>query len=337
MVRQLLVHILSAEGDIQVVGEAVNGAEAVRLVGLLSPDVAVLDVHMPVMDGLEATRLIMEQSPRPVVVVAGSSEPNGETRSFRALEAGALAVLDKPRGPGSPLFSESAAELLRTVRLMAEVKVVTRRPWRGPSPVVSLERRAPPTRVDLVAVAASTGGPKALAAILRELPLDFPAPVLVVQHISPGFEAGLARWLDSLSPLSVRLAVHGKPLGPGDVVIAPRDLHVGVSSRGRVHLSAAAPIEGHRPSATYLFRAVAEAYGSSALGVVLTGMGRDGAEGLLTLRRAGAWTIAQDESTSVVYGMPREAASLGAVAQVLPLDEIASAVVRLTQPERSPD
>lgn len=331
--RKLLVSILNGDPALEVVGEAAHGAEAVALAARLRPDVITMDVYMPVMDGLEATRRIMGTTPTPIVMVS-SSAPMDVARSFQAVEAGALTLLEKPGGPGTPRFRALADELVTSVKLMAEVKVVTRRLRMEPAGAVPV--RAPAQRVEVVSVAASTGGPAALATILGALPADLPAPLLVVQHIAAGFDAGLVNWLDRVSPLSVRLAVDGTGLRAGEVLVAPQDHHLGIDGAGRVSLSGADPIGGHRPSATFLFRSVARSYGPRAMGVILTGMGDDGAAGLLDLKRAGGPVIAQDRATSVVYGMPEKAAALGAVDQILPVESIAGAVVAACLPGRSP-
>ncbi|MGH2689704.1 MAG: chemotaxis protein CheB, partial [Actinomycetota bacterium] len=261
----------------------------------------------------------------PIVMVT-SAQPVDVARSFRAVEAGALTLLEKPGAPGSPRFAELADELVTTVKLMADVKLVRRRRRRASVPRSHV--RLPERRTDLVAIGSSTGGPAALASLLKELPPDLPVPVLIVQHIARGFDRGLAEWLDKVTPLSVRLAEAGRPLSPGEVLVGPHDRHLGVLGNGTAELSAAPAIGGHRPSATHLFSSVARSYGARAMGVILTGMGNDGAVGLLDLRSAGGVTVAQDKASSVVYGMPREAVHLGAVDCILPLQEIAPAIAR---------
>lgn len=323
--RQLIVCILNGDPELQVVGQAKDGLEAVELTARLRPDVIVMDVTMPAMDGLEATRTIMAHTPTPIVLVSASYEPDDVNRSFEALEAGALHLLPKPSGPGAPSFADDAAELTTTAKLMADVKLVRR----TRSAQASRARRAlgtPGRRAKVVAIASSTGGPAALATILGSLPADMPAPILVVQHITIGFHQGLADWLDSVSPLSVRLAQDGQPLRGGEVLIAPPDAHLGVTTPATVALNPGSPIGGHRPSATHLFRTVAEAFGDGALGVVLTGMGDDGVAGLRPLKAAMGRVFAQDEATSVVFGMPREAIAGDVVDHVLPLDQMANAI-----------
>ncbi len=328
--RRLLVHILDADPGLRVEGEAADGAEAVRLAQRLQPAVIVMDVLMPVLDGLEATRKIMQIRPTPIVLVSAGFRDQDLGRSFEALQAGALSILTKPPGPGTRSFGEQAAALTTTVKLMAEVKLVRRRaagricPGATPRPSPPLIGTHRPVKV--AAIAASTGGPAALATILGGLPDSTPVPILVVQHIAPGFCQGLVNWLDRGSALPVRLAGHGEPLRAGQVFVAPSHAHLGVTVAGTVVLSHDPPIGPHRPSATYLFRSVADAYPASAVGVVLTGMGDDGAAGLQALKAAGGLVLAQDERTSVVYGMPREADNLGVVDRNLPLDQIAAAL-----------
>jgi two-component system, chemotaxis family, protein-glutamate methylesterase/glutaminase len=327
--RQLLVHILDSDPELTVAAEAADGAEAVRLAARIHPAVIVMDVLMPGLDGLAATRRIMETRPTPIVLVSAEVDADDLNRSFEALRAGALTLLNKPPGPGSPRYAQQAAALTTTVRLMADVKVVRRhchsRGHGEPGLDNNLRTPARPARV--VAIAASTGGPAALAAVLTAVGADPPpVPLLVVQHIVAGFDRGLAAWLDDVCPLPVRLATDGHLLRPGEVVVAPAHVHLGVTATGRVALSADPPIGVHRPSATYLFRSVARAYAAGAVGVVLTGMGDDGAAGLRALKDAGGLVLAQDESTSVVYGMPAAAVAAGAVDRTLPLHQIPAAL-----------
>jgi two-component system chemotaxis response regulator CheB len=323
--RQLIVYILNGDPELRVVGQAKDGVEAVELTARLRPDVIVMDVRMPAMDGLEATRWIMAHRPIPIVLLSASYEPDDVNRSFEALEAGALQLLAKPSGPGASTFADDVANLTITVKLMADVKLVRRTTAAQALGTPGALRTARRT-AEVVAIASSTGGPAALAMILSSLQDDLAAPILVVQHIANGFHQGLADWLDSVSALSVRLAQDGQELRGGEVLIAPPDLHLGVTTQATVALSADPPIGGHRPSATHLFRTVADAFGERALGVILTGMGDDGVAGLRGLNAAGGLVFAQDEATSVVYGMPREAVARDLVNHVMPLDQMASAI-----------
>jgi two-component system chemotaxis response regulator CheB len=324
----LLRGILEADPGLEVVGQATDGAEAVTLAEQLAPDVITMDVDMPGVDGLEATRRIMAGVPRPIVLISAVFTPDLDN-SFRALEAGAVTLLEKPNGPGSPTFTREAAELVATVKLMAGVKLVRRTPPRGvdgrPVPISPSVGRTDP--LQLVAIAASTGGPPAVAQILRSLPTDWSVPVLVVQHIGAGFDVGLVRYLDDCCLLPVALAEHGQEVRRGGIYVSPADQHLGVTAGHRLTVTAGEPVDGYRPSANHLFRSVAAAFGPKAAGVVLTGMGRDGADGLLELRQAGGLAIAQDQATSVVYGMPRQALLQGATDEVLPVEDIARALL----------
>lgn len=329
-IRELLVELLRSDREITVVGEAKNGAEAVDLAVRLRPDLIAMDIHMPVMDGLEATKEIMVRAPTPIVLVTSSASRADATLSFDALRAGALTVIAKPDNPTSPGFDGRREQLLRTLKAMAQVKVVRRwveRPSaRRPGPSLS----APAGGARIVAIAASTGGPAALQGILGALPRHFSTPVVVVQHIATGFGAALADWLNASSPLRVKVAEDGEALTERTVFLAPDDRHLGVTANGRVALSDGPPVGGHRPSATHLFASVAHAFGRAAAAVMLTGMGRDGVDGLRAVKDAGGRVIAQDEATSVVYGMPREAAEAGLVDEVLAVDEMAAMLATLT-------
>lgn len=334
--REYLVSLLDADPALGAAGIARDGMEAVEQAERLRPDVILMDVHMPRLNGFEATRLIMERVPTPIVVVSASYSRDQEALTFEALRAGALAVVEKPPGPDHPGQPESARKLRETLRLMAEVKVVRRWPRRvhpappGPPPVSAA---APGRPLRLVAIGASTGGPAALCEILEELPGDLEAPILVVQHIAPGFTQGLVEWLDQGTELVVKLAQDGEQVRPGTVYVAPEGAQMGITAAGRIQLDADPGSDGFRPSASHLLAAVTRAYGRSALGVILTGMGRDGAQALLHLREAGGTTIAQDEATSVVFGMPGEAVRLGAAQYVLSPARIAETIRLLVGPD----
>jgi two-component system, chemotaxis family, protein-glutamate methylesterase/glutaminase len=325
--RHVLRAILEHDGDIDVVAEAHDGAEAVRLVNDHRPDLVVMDVHMPVADGLEATKEIMMRAPTPILIVSAVS-PRDVDLSLSATQAGALMALAKPTAVGTPLFDDAAAELRHMVRAMSQVKVVRR--WSQVSaPREMRVNRAANARFDMVAMAASTGGPAALRRLLMDLPRTFPVPILLVQHIARDFTAGFCDWLGGSCALHVKLAEHGETARAGTVYIAPDSAHMGISADGQIRLTYAPPISGFRPSATHLFTSAAAAYGDRLLAVILTGMGSDGADGLRLAHEAGAYVIAQDESTSVVYGMAQEAVNRGAVDAIIPLDLMAARVSEL--------
>lgn len=331
--RELLVAILGSDPErLTVVGEAKNGLEAVEMTKRLRPDVVTMDIRMPLLDGFEATRRIMIEAPTPVVVVSGSDILEVET-SLNALRAGALAVLEKPVSPGASSFEERCRTLLETVRIMAGVKVVRRFTERpavrasGPRAAVGAGTRE---RVRAVAIATSTGGPAALQSIFSRLPADFPAPILVVQHIAKGFVNGLASWLNGGSGVRVRVAEEDEPAVPGTAYLAPDERHLGVSPAGRILISSAPPVDGFRPSGTFLFESAARALGAAALAVILTGMGRDGVEGLRRLKALGGRILAQDEASSVVFGMPAAAIEAGLADEVLALEAVAERLLEIT-------
>lgn len=318
--RELLVTIFQNAPGVQVVGAARDGAEAVRLVKRLKPDVVTMDLFMPQMDGYEATRQIMAEAPCPIVVVSGRLQSGENDMTFNALQAGALSVLSRPT------VSEDQEAFVQQVKLMAGVKVVRRR-WAARPALPVLPAASGRRAINLVSIAASTGGPGALAAILGQLPADFPAPILVAQHITRGFVADLAAWLDKQTPLAVRLARHATALKPGEVLLAPDGCHLLVDGPGIVILQQAAPGDSYCPAADILFGSVARLYGRTAVGIILTGMGSDGASGLAALRQAGGGTIAQDEATSVIFGMPAAAIQRDAVETIQPLHKIAATLM----------
>lgn len=332
-VREFLVRILGSDPDIRVAGTAHDGEEALEAVRRHRPDVITMDIHMPKMDGLEATRRIMETDPIPIVIVSGSTDPHETATTFRAMEAGALAVLRRPAGIGHPDHEATAKELLQTVKLMAEVKVVRRWPQTRREPALPPAAQAlpgKPARVKVIAIGASTGGPPVLQTILAMLPRDLPVPVLIVQHMASGFTQGFVEWLAQSSGLPVHVAMHGEYPVPGHVYVAPDECQMKVEHGGKIALTQDEPENGLRPSVSYLFRSLAAAYGGDAVAGLLTGMGRDGAEELKLLRDKGAVTFAQDKESSVVHGMPGEAIKLDAATFILAPDRIAAVLTSLT-------
>ncbi len=327
-VRHLLAAIVGGSHDLSVVGLAADGDEAVELVRRYRPDVVLMDIRMPRVDGFEATGRIMRECPTPIVLITGHADARDADASARALGLGALWVLRKPPGPGQPGFDAASREIVAIVKAMAGVRVAPR-PG-GPS---SASRGRPGLRAPIprplgghhgpLAVAASTGGPAALVQILGALPARFPVPVLIVQHISPGFVGSFAAALDRASKVRVKVAEQHEPLSAGVAYVAPDGAHLGATAKGTVLLSETPPLEGFRPSATHLFLSVAEAFGAGAVALILTGMGHDGVAGLRALRQAGGLVLGQDEATSVVYGMPGVAAREGLVDRELALPAIA--------------
>lgn len=325
----MLVAVLSGAPDIEVVGTGKNGADAVALTTRLRPDVITMDVRMPGVDGLEATRRIMRTMPTPIVIVTGSLMYGDADLTIEALLAGALTVLRKP-GLADPAAYD---QLVQTVRTMASVPVIHH--WSQAKPVTQKPRgqrsdiARQPGDIKIIGIASSTGGPSVVASILQQLPDNFALPILIVQHITNGFGASLAEWLSHQVNLHVSLAGHGEPIRSGQILIAPDDYHLQVTARGTVELSHEAPYHGLRPSANYLFRSLARAYGRRAAGVVLTGIGDDGSDGLEDLHLAGGLTVAQDEASCVVFGMPRAALVRQLIDYTLPPDEITALLIQL--------
>lgn len=326
----LLSYLVGSDARLALAGTAADGEEGVAAAARLRPDVVIMDIHMPKLDGFTAARRIMETCPTRIIMVTASTSAKDVAATFQTLEAGALAVLAKPVGPGDPTFEAAAAELLQTVKLMAEVPVVRRWPRRDgmPSPAV-----APPPAVgakfSVVAFGASTGGPIVLQDILSRLSRDLPVPLLIVQHIAAGFAEGFAEWLAKSAGFPVRVAVQGEPALAGSAYVAPSGVQMSLLANGCIDLGDAPAEHGLKPAVSYLFRALAATFGPAAIGVLLTGMGRDGAQELKALRAAGAVTVAQDAESSIVFGMPGEAVKLGAAAYVLAPDAIAALLERL--------
>lgn len=315
-VRVALTAILEVDPEITVVATAINGRQAVELAAQHQPDVITMDIDMPGLDGLQATKQIMRTAPRPIVIVSAHVDDAVQT-SLDALRTGAVAVLGKPPAPGAPGYSGYCRELVLTVKAVADVKLVQHRDVRRELAPKSAKS------AQAIAIATSTGGPQALEQVLGSLPVNLPVPVLVVQHISVGFVAGLAQWLQRRTPPTVKLAEDGERLAAGVVYLAPDDHHLTVTAAPhRIALVDSAPEGGFRPSANALFRSLADSYGKSCACAILTGMGRDGVDGLRSVHAAGGLVIAQDKESSTVFGMNGEAIAAGLTDVVLPLSQI---------------
>jgi len=335
-VRSRLVEILETDPDIEVIAAAADGKTAIEIVQQQRPDVITMDMMLPLMTGLAATEYIMAHCPTPILIVSASVNRGELFRTYDALAAGAVDVLDKPTG--SEPDGQWERRFLSTVKLVAKIKVITH-----PRGRLKSMAAAPATpswaapmayaRKDfgVAAIGASTGGPGAIVEVLRGLPPDFQLPILLVLHINEPFGSAFADWLDAQTTRRVSHAVDGQPLAEvaGRVAMAPGHSHL-VLRDGRLRLTKDAERHSCRPSVDVLFESIAADFGAKAAACLLTGMGRDGAQGLLAIRKAGGVTIAQDEATSVIYGMPREAVLIGAAQQVLPLGEIGSALARFT-------
>jgi two-component system chemotaxis response regulator CheB len=318
--RRHLSAMISSDPRFELAGVAEDGEQAVEMAVRLAPDVMTMDIHMPRLDGVAATERIMASRPCPIVVISGGGAGDANF-AFRALRAGALEIVRKPEAPDTAGYERVRRSILDTLALMAGVKVVRRWAPRAPQPAPRRERAS------VVGVCASTGGPPALEAILR-MAGGVRAPLLVVQHIAVGFAQNLVQWLNATSAIPVELATEGKNLAGGHAYLAPDDRHLTVRD-GAIALVDAPPVRHHRPSGDMLFSSLAENFGSSAVGVILTGMGSDGTNGLRELHARGGHVIAQEESTCAIASMPRAAIEAQAVDEVLPLCDIARRVREL--------
>lgn len=339
--QELLKGLLSSDPLLSVAGIVSDGAGALRwLMEGRQADVITMDIELPGANGFETTKSIMQTRPVPIVVVSGRPDITSTQTVFEALNAGALAAVARPPGPGHPEHARAVRELIATVKVMSEVKVVKRWPQREPScpvpPVAQsacdvpvAEEEVNPSRFQLVAIGASTGGPQAVQALLNRLRSDFPLPILLVQHMTPGFTGAFADWLSASTPLRARIACHGEIPAPGMVLVAPDGIQMGLDAMGRIALKKDPPEHGMSPAVSYLFRSSAERLGSAVIGILLSGMGEDGARELGRLRKARALTIAQDKETSVVHGMPGEAIRMGAASRVLNPAGIGNLLARL--------
>lgn len=328
--RRLLRTLVEASGEVKVVGEARNGRQAVEMAGRLRPDLITMDLDMPVMNGLDAIDEIMALRAVPILVVTQASDVGP---ACEAVRRGALEVTAKP-----DYGVEQSTALVAKIRLLAGVAMITRRRPKAAAhdalPAETPESSPPIARSEhnarrVIGIAASTGGPQALAQILPRFQADFPAPILVAQHISDGFAAGMAEWLAGLCVLPVRLACGGEPIEPGVIWLSPSESNLAVNQTHRLELCRREEGVVYRPSCDVLFDSLARTFGRRAVGVVLTGMGRDGLLGLEAIHKAGGATFAQDEDSSVVFGMNRRAIEAGVVQRVLPVGEIAGALVSL--------
>ena len=339
--RKVITEMIAASTDFRVVGTARNGLDALKQIHALDPSIVTLDVEMPELDGIQALGYIMSETPRPVVMLSAAGGGPGDALTIRALELGAVDFVRKPSGPISLDVGTVREQLMDALRAATQVNLrgvgMLARPKLAGAGTTA--RRGGRTAVtEVVAIAASTGGPRALAEVIPALPRDLEAAVLVVQHMPKGFTKSLADRLDLLSGLKVMEATHGQLVEANCVYLAPGGMHMTVARDGSdacVLLDDGAPIWGVRPSADPLFRAVAREFGRCAVGVVLTGMGRDGAEGLRAMREVGAAAVVQDRATSTIYGMPQAAFAAAGADRVAGLGEVAGAVVELLQTRRA--
>jgi len=342
VVSEYLYYILSKDPQIQVIGNVSNGKKAIEFLKDHKPDVISMDIDMPIMDGLEATQIIMSTTPVPILIVTASRNANEVATTMEALAAGALGVIEKPVGVGHPNEKKLSDELLMMIKLMAEVKVVSRKPKAQPGvkPRVSAVQPEPGMKprvktreskripwqdhglLNVVAIGVSSGGPQVLHQVFSKLSNSFPLPILVVQHITEGFLSGLVNWLGKTTSIPIHVAVEGDHLMAGHIYFAPDNYQMGISKKGTITLEDRSDKKGLCPSVAHLFESVTREFGKSAMGIILTGMGSDGAKELKLMRDAGGLTIAQDKESSLIYGMPGVAAQLDAASYILSATEI---------------
>jgi two-component system, chemotaxis family, protein-glutamate methylesterase/glutaminase len=317
--REVLTTLLNSDPEIRVIGQASNGAEAVEMTATLRPDLVTMDLMMPGMDGMEATRRIMARHPTPVLFLSSYFDKEGTYSRADAISAGALDVVEKPALMPDWRWHNAAGKLVQKVKFLSKVPVIAH--IHGARKLLAHTDAAesfPGPAADVVAIGASSGGPRVIEALLSSLPATYALGIIVIQHMTDGFTTSMLRWLQERCALQVKVAEEGDAIVPRRVLFTPETLHLVVGLGGRVHLSNAEPVNGHRPSIDVTFKSVAKVYGSRSAGVLLTGMGSDGAQGLLAIRHAGGVTMAQDEESSPIFGMPRSAIELGAAQQVLP-------------------
>jgi len=331
-VRTLLCHIIDRDPRLQLAAVCASAEEALGSIGQVAPDVISMDIRLPGMDGLEATRRIMSEHPTPIVVIADSIHDTTLGIAMNALKAGALTVVEKPAGPGASAYDKIADAIATQLFIMSQVPVIRRRTAgvRAVAPRKPSQEPSSSARASIVGIAASTGGPPALASVLGSLSKSFSAPILLVQHMGAPFMEGFASWLNDQTPLHVKLAESREIPIPGVVYVAPGDRHLELAPGNFLRLTMDPPVSSQRPAANFLFQSIARVAGPKAVGVILTGMGEDGARGLVDMKEAGAFTIAEDETTSVVYGMPAAAVRMGGVSLSLPQDLIAARLNQLT-------
>lgn len=334
-VRTLLCHIVDQDPRLALAAVCASAEEALESIETVAPDVISMDIRLPGIDGIEATRRIMADHPTPIVVVADSVHDTALAIAMNALKAGTLCVVEKPTGLGAATYAAIADTIATQLFIMSQVTVIRQRNIGASSKAArsrgggELEHISAPPRV--IGIAASTGGPPALASVLGALPAAFPIPLLVVQHMGASFMEGFAHWLNDQTQLKVAIAKHGELPQAGVAHVAPGDRHLTLDAQGRIRISNEAPIASQRPAATLLFQSLAKSVGAKAAGVILTGMGEDGARGLLELKNVGGYTIAEDASSAVVHGMPAVAAKIGATRAILPLDQIGPRLLSLAE------
>ena len=329
---KVLTNMMNSDPQILVVAIAGNGEEAVELVPLLKPDFITMDMDMPIMDGLEATKQIMASHPTPILIVSSSVFQQGMEKVFKAISHGALDVIDKSELElvGN---KKSGEALIAKIKFLTSARVMDQplMKFRHERPIADLKAPKKKASDKIVAVVASTGGPQALLKILQRLPEDFPCGIVIVQHITSGFLSGLVDWLAKECKIQVKIGEDSEEVRPGMAYIAPDNFHMRVKEGGKISLSDEPANNGHRPSGDVLLESVAKTYGRRCVGVILTGMGRDGAMGMKAIKHSQGMTIAQNEKTCVVFGMPNAAIEMKAIDKVLPLEKIAEEIALMVR------
>lgn len=333
-VLKLLTAILSEDPHFEIIGSVTNGALALEFVKNNRPDVISMDINMPVMDGIEATRQIMHLCPVPIVIVSSMYDSTGIQMSFDILKAGALTILPKPNGPGHPNFEQTAKEYRNMLKLMSRITVTAKKIIHGNTHHFEMQVQKNDSinytiQRKIIAIGASAGGPIALQTILNKIPKSIPVPILIVQHIDSNFADGFCNWLNATSSIKVNIARDGEKLLPGQAYLPPADSHLGIHKEGIAIVSKEPPERNLRPAVSYLFNSVAKTYGKNAIAILLSGMGQDGANELKILHNLGSLTIAQDEATSLVHGMPGEAIRIGGASLILSPENIVNELVKL--------
>ena len=337
---EILQRLLKTSPEIQLVGTARDGKEALELIPKVQPQVICTDLHMKGMNGLELIQKVMVTHPLPILVISNSVQEDDSRNIFELLQAGAIDVFPKPTTGQASDYEKVKTSLIAKIRVLSGVSVFTRSPKQPTAVEVAKPIFSPltmPTKFDstsaikVVTIGASTGGPKALHKILASIPKNFPVPIICTQHISPGFLEGLVSWLGAESLVKVKIAQAGEWPLPGTVYFAPDGCHLAINSHGRFTFPALEAIDGHCPSVTVMFESVAKFYGRGTLGILLTGMGKDGAAGMQAIAQAGGITIAQDEQSCLVFGMPKEAIALGAVKHILSIQDIANFLKKMQE------
>jgi len=335
-VAEVFRKMLESDVGVKVAGVASNGEQAIALAERLSVDLITIDLRAPANDDIAAIGRIMATNPTPIVVLTPRPRKGeGRNAALDAMRAGALAVLEKPDPAGGQKLQDISEALISQVKLMSKVRFDRPRTVEINPPPARASVQREPRIIELVAIAASTGGPQALFQVLGEFPADFPCPILLVQHIGEGFLQDFADWLDGTCQLRVTLASAGEELTRGTVYVAPEKLHLGVTKDRKILLSGSPPVDGHRPSATFLFRSLSQAVPSVSLGVLLTGMGEDGAKGLVDLKSRGGLTFVQDSRSSVVFGMPQVAIERGGATRIIGLEHMAACILEVVSHGRT--